>query len=288
MSTDTGHTPDLDEIEKGWENPFAEATPLYYRFEKIIRENRDIIMIVDDDNAERGTGKTISSLQLAAGMDQTEEGLTPAKCTMDPEELRNAYVQMPKRSGLVLDEGEVGASNRDAMSKVNKALREITSMGRVQEKYLVINAPLKQFIDKDLQKLADVWISMTRRGRGLVHFFDWEKYSETLLTPQKQWLNFEDVPTDHQVRKCYQALTRTKYQKMEGVDGAGFIAVDEHEEAVEKARKAAKKEKRNEIIRGLVQHPEITPKAECNVSERMLGEALGVSQATINRIGKQD
>jgi len=284
MSTDdatqgggNGSHPDIP--EKSWTNPFAPGTPLHDRFDKIVRQNRDLIILVDDYRGGRGTGKTIASMQLAEGMDQTPEGLTFEKCSLEPEEIRNAYAKMPKRSGLLLDEGEVGASNRDAMSNTNKALREIMSMGRVEQKYVVVNTPAIEFIDKDIQKLADVWISMVRKGQGLVHWLQREPYSGQLLRPKQQLMEFEDIPGDHRLRRVYNRLTRAKQRKISGDDGGGFIERSEHKEKLQKARKEARREMRNELIRDVMSHPEIQ---ECGVSQRMLAEAIGVSQGTIS------
>jgi hypothetical protein len=281
--SNTSNAPDDGETynEKTWDIPFEEGTPLDDLFEEILREQRDIIMIVDDYYARRGTGKTVASMQLADGMDQTDQGLTWAKTSIEPEQIRNAYASQPRRAGLVLDEGEVGASNRAAMSKTNQALREIMSMGRVEQKYLVVNAPAKGFLDKDILKLADVWITMVRKGLGLVHFLEWEPYSERLLTPSKQWLEFEDIPSGTDLRAVYNRLTREKQKRIDGDDGQEFVPKDEHKEALEKARDQARRDQRNEIVQGLFSHPEIQ---ETKVSQRMVGEAIGVSQGTISNI----
>lgn len=278
VSTTEPH-PDIP--SKSWENPFKEGTPLWKLYDEVVRQQRDLIFIVDDAKARRGTGKTIASLQLANGMDRTDEGMTKNKATLQPEELRNAYEGEPKGSGLVLDEGEIGASNRDAMTNTNKALREIMSMGRVEEKYVVVNTPTKGFIDKDILKLADVWVSMTRRGRGLVHFFDWEKYSETLLTPKKQWIELEDIPSKSSVRNVYNSLTREKRRQIRGEEGSAYITKSEHKEKLEKRIKKELRNKRNDIIWNIFNHPEIQKTA---LSQRMIAEAVDLEQATISRI----
>jgi hypothetical protein len=279
----TADSPDIP--EKSWTNPFQKGTFLHELYGTVVRQNRDLIVIVDDMNARRGTGKTVASMQLANAMDQTPEGLTWEKVSLEPEEIRNAYAEQPKRSGLVFDEAEVGASNRQAMSKANQALREIMSMGRVEQKYVVINAPLKDFIDQDLQKLADVWISLTRKGAGIVHHFQWERYSKTLMTPKKQSIEFEDIPGDHDLRNVYHKLTKAKRDKIGGEDGDGFVPMDEHEEKLKQERKQARQEARDEFVQGIFAHPEIQ---ETAVSQRMVGEAIGVSQTTISNILQED
>lgn len=269
------------EIEKKWNIPFTDDTWLYNHFEEILREKRDIIIVVDDYYGRRGTGKTVASMQLADGMDQTDQGLTWDKVSLEPEQIRNAYASQPRRSGLVLDEGEVGASNRQAMTKTNQALREIMSMGRVEQKYVVVNTPVKGFLDGDILKLADVWISMVRKGLGLVHFLEWEPYSERLLTPTKQWIEFDDIPKGTDLRAVYNRLTKEKQDRIDGSDGQEFVPKSEHKAAIQDAKDQARQDTRNEIVRGIFRHPEIQ---ETAVSQRMVGEAIGVSQTTISNI----
>lgn len=280
MSSDSSSP--ADQIpDKTWEVPFQEGTPLHDLFEDILREKRDIVMILDDYYARRGTGKTVSSLRLADAMDQTEEGMTWSKCSLQPEEIRNAYAREEPRSGLVLDEGEVGASNREAMTNSNQALREIMSMGRVEQKYCVINAPTKGFIDKDLLKLADVWVSMMRKGQALVHFLEWEPYSEQLLTPAKQWLEFEDIPTNTQLRDVYNKLTKAKQKRIEGGEGNSFYTVKEHKEILKRQKKQVRQETRNQIIQSICNSPAF---AASDMGQGDIGDAVDLSRARINQI----
>lgn len=275
----SGTHPDIP--AQKWTNPFEEGKPLHDEFDDVVRDGRDFVVLVDDFNADRGTGKTIASLLLAAGMDQTREGITPSKATLRPEELRNAYTREPQRSGLILDEGEVGASNRDHQTSTNKALREIMSMGRVEEKYVVINLPTKGFLDSSLLTLAHVWITMVRKGLGLVHMMDWEPYSEQRLTPRTQWIEFEDVPTDTQLREVYRDLTREKRDHMDGDGGQQFVPLEQHEEELEKARKQTRRDTRNEVIRSLFEHERVQNTA---LSQTMVADAVGLSQSQISNI----
>lgn len=267
-----------DGLEKSWNNPFSPGTWLHEKFEKVVKQEQDFVIIIDDYNADRGTGKTIASLQLANGMDQTDERLTWSKTQMDPEPFRNAYANEAIRSGLVLDEGEVGASNKAAMTKTNRALREIMSMGRVEQKYVVVNSPAKEFLDKDLLKLAHVWISMTKRGQGIVHALDRQPYSGQLLTPKKQLIEFEDVPKDHELRDVYRKLTREKRKKIDGDGGDNWIQESEHRERVDKAVKEARKEMRDELIEAFYTHP------ETEAPQRVVGEAAGLTQQQVGNI----
>lgn len=285
--------PELDIPESDFENPFAEGTFLHELYGKVVSEDRDLVIIVSDKHGRRGTSKTTTSLQLADLMDRTPQGVTFDKCTLSPEELRNAYSLQPPGSGLVFDEAEVGAGNRDPMSKTNKALREIVSMARVQQKYLVVNAPIKGFIEKDILKLADVWIAMERRGRGLVHHLKWEPYRERLLTEKKQRIELSDIPTNTPLREVYNKLTKEKRMHIDGEEGTKFIPKSEHDEVVERVEKQTRKETRNEYIRDIYyrlnenfdMEDDLTRiKRAKGISQSQIAEGIGLSQQQIGNI----
>jgi len=276
-STPSTEQPELD-IEKGWTNPFTENTPLWQHFEDVISQDRDLIIVLDDYRARRGTGKTVASIQLAAGMDQTEEGLTKKKVSLDVEEIRTAYSQEKPRSGMVIDEAEVGAGNRDAMTKTNKALREIMSMGRVEQKYVVVNTPAKKFIDKDILRLCDIWITMTRRGQALVHSLEHHPYSGQLYTPKIQWLDVPDIQNKSDLHQVYRYLDKEKRKRIAGEGATTFVTEKEHKEELKKVRKKAQKEKRDAIIKELAAHPGV----EANQSA--IGECVGLDRSTVSKI----
>lgn len=289
MSTDAsppeaGPGPKIPESQR--KNPFKEGTWLYDEFQEVLDEERDIIFLIDDLYGRRGTGKTTASIKLADAIDQTPEGLTWEKCSLHPEEIRNAYETQPPGSALILDEAEWGVSNRNPMSKTNQVLREIMSMGRVEQKYVIVNTPIKSFIDRDLRKLSTAWISMVRRGQAIVHEFRWETYSEQLLTPKKQWISFTNIPSDSELRDVYNKLTTEKRKIIRGQGGGGFIPREDHEEKLSKARKDVRRETRDEIIRAMLRHPE--HQESDTVNQRTVGECVGLTQQAISNILQQD
>jgi len=283
MSVDS---PDADGSEipdRSWDNPFSSGTWLHDLYEKRISQGRDLIVVVDDIFAGRGTGKTVAACQLGHGMDQTPEGLTLDKATLNPEELRQGYYEQPKRSALILDEGEIGLAKRDAMTKVNKALKKIMSAGRVKEKYVVISLPTKNFLDSDIRKVADVWLSVVRRGLALVHELRYEAYNDILLTPKRQWFAWKDIPTGTQVRDVYNALDAEKKEFLGGEE-AEFVPLEEHREEVQSATKQARREQRDELIRSLFDNPDVAE----NVTQTAVADALDMTQQNISHILRTD
>jgi len=288
MSADGTH-PDIP--DKGWTNNFPDGHPFHDLYERRVRNEQDLVILVDDWHARRGTGKTVASLQLAEAMDQNG-GMTDENVAINPRELREAYTSLPTRSALVLDEGEVGASNRDAMTKTNKALREIMSMGRVEQKYVIINTPDIGFLDKDIRQLSDVWMTMLTKGYGLIHYLERQPYANKLLTPTKATIQFRDIKKGTQLRSVYNYLTAEKKKHLGGEEGENLMTEKEHESKLEQALKKARKQQRDEVIRKLysglsdLDDDDYTrmKRAGGAVPQTMIADALDLSQQHIGNI----
>lgn len=291
MATDGTH-PDIP--DKSWENRFPEGHPLHDLYGRRARNKQDLVIIIDDFHSRRGTGKTISSLQLGEAMDQNG-GITEDNATLEPGKLRNMYSTLPKKSALILDEGELKASNREAMTVMNRALREIMSIGRVEEKYVIINTPDKGFIDKDIRKLADVWLTMLGKGKGLIHHLKRNPYAKggdgALLNEKNGLITFKDIQKGTRLRRVYNHLTQEKQQHIDGGSGKSMVPESKVKERLEKAREKARQDTRNEIIQdiyarlGDLDDDDYTRmKRGGGVSQSMLGEALGLSQQQIGNI----
>ena len=288
MSTDTH--PDIP--DQSWSNPFPEPHPLHDLYGKRVRQEQDLSIIISDYHSRRGTGKTIASLQLGEGMDQSG-GITTGKATVEAEALRNAYFKQPTRSALVLDEGELGVSNREAMTTVNKELRKILSIGRVEQKYLIINTPSIDFLDKDIIKLCDIWILMLRKGVGLVHFLEQNPYANgnSTLRPKKGLIQFSDVQKGTRLREVYNHLTEQKKGHIRGESGEGFIRESEHQKKLQQAREQARQEMRNELLQNVWDglgdmDADAVAKVERwdGITQTQLAEAVGLSQQQISKL----
>lgn len=290
MSTDGTH-PDIP--NKDWTNPFPEQHPFHDLYESRISQQQDLVILIDDYHSRRGTGKSVASLQLAEGMNQTGN-LTYDNVTLDPSELRKAYSSLPERSALVFDEGELGASNRDAMTSTNKALREIMSIGRVEEKYVIVNTPDINFIDKDIQKLADVWMTMLTKGVALIHYLKRNPYgsgSQT-LTEANGIIEFNDIQKGSKLRQVYNKATREKRKHIDGEGDQGrYIPQKKHKKKLKQVEKKARKEERDKIITkvynrlgDLAEEDYTRMKRGGGVSQAMLGEAVDLTQQQIGNI----
>jgi len=295
MATDAHDSTHPDIPDKSWTNPFPDPHPLHDLYDRRIRNNQDLVILIDDWHSRRGTGKSVASLQLAEGMDQNG-GLTWENVTLRPEKLRNAYSTLPKNSALVFDEGELGASNRQAMTKTNQALREIMSIGRVEEKYVIINTPSIGFIDKDIVELADVWICMVGKGAGVIFYLKRNPFSsgDQTLTEENGTIKFNDIQRGTRLREVYNRATREKKKHIDGEEGDGFIPESEHQEEIQKIKKEVRNETRNEILTDIYKRLSDLDdddwsrmKKGGGVSQSMLGEAVGLTQQQIGNIVNQ-
>ena len=249
--------------------------PFTRLYQKRVANSQDLAILVSDHQNRRGTGKTIFSLKLAELMDRTEEGITEEKVAVGPEELTESYVELPKGSALVLDEAESGLSKYEAASSVNRAMRELVSMGRIREKYLVLNLPASSELDRDLKALCDFWFMVQNKGTALGHHLNWNPYKEEPRTPRTETWEWSDIPEETELREVYNYLTDEKLAHLRGEkEGSSQrIPAGEVSEMVEKAEKEARTNQRNKVLREVYQDTSLTQKE--------LSSAVGLSRSRL-------
>lgn len=252
-----------------------EGYPFTRLYQKRIANNQDLAVVVSDHQNRRGTGKTVFSLKLASLMDRTEAGITTEKVAIDPAELTDAYIEKPKGSALVLDEAEAGLNKYEAASAVNRAMRELVAMGRIEEKYLILNLPASSELDRDLKALCDFWFMVQNKGRALGHHLRWNPYSEEPRTPQTEPWEWSDIPEQTELRDVYDYLTAEKMAHLQGDrdESSQRIPASEVQQKLEHERNQAKTEARNELLSELYQDTELT--------QSELADAVGLSRSRV-------
>jgi len=255
-----------------------ESCPLDKLYRKRVAQGRDLTVLIADWNLERGSGKTTLALQLAAHFDKTEEGITQDKATLSAHELMQAYTEEPTRSGIMLDEGQAGVSNRRSMSGVNEAMRKIVGMGRVEQKYLCLTAPGVHQIDKDIRNMCDVWIFVTSLGEGEMFRVRYNPFEDHQVTDSWGTIQWNaDLPGP--LQDTYQNMTAEKKRRLRGKgdDGDGYVPADEVEESIESAREKAERQKRNELIRKIYSEND-------EFTQQKLADTIGLSRSRIGDI----
>lgn len=254
--------------------------PLAEMYRERVEQNRDLTILITDSSNDRGTGKTTEMLRLMQGMDRTDEGLTEDKVTLAAEPLTEQYTAQPKGSALGLDESEVGVDKYRSGSSVNKAIRELVSMGRVMEKYLVLNAPGDHLIDNDLKSLVDVWVLVERRGFANVYRMDWSPHHGHELTRHMGTLEWDAIDYGTDLHSVYQAISKEKDARLRGDDdhGDSYVRRKEAEEMVEKAKEEVRMETRNDIIESMV---------ESGLTQTKTADIVGLSPSAVSKIMTQ-
>jgi len=239
-------------------------------YEKRVRQDRDLTILVTDDSNERGTGKTTLALKLADYMDRTDEGITTEKVTLQADRLKEAYTEHPKGSSLILDETEAQLSKYRAASGVNKSIRDLVSQGRVLEKYTMFTAPASGAIDNDLKSLFDVWILVQRRGKGIVHYCDYNPYRGHPLFKKKEPITWTDIEDDR-LKEVYDAIAREKEDRLQGREG--------DDEETDEVPKEVRQEARDEVIKRLNDAD--------NLTQREIADATGLSRSRVADIASE-
>jgi DNA-binding TFAR19-related protein (PDSD5 family) len=201
--------------------------------------------------------------------------MTTEKVAINPSELTEAYVELPKGSALVLDEAEAGLNKYEAASAVNKAIRELVSMGRIREKYLILNLPASSELDRDLKALCDFWFMIQSKGRAVGHHLNWNPYSEEPRTPKTEPWEWTDIEEGTQLKEVYDYLTDEKLAHLRGErdESSQRVPAQEVTQLVEEAKQEAKTETRNDLLR--------TFYADLDVTQGDLANAVGLSRSRV-------
>jgi hypothetical protein len=246
--------------------------PEGYEFTRIyntrVANNQDLALYVTDSQNRRGTGKTVFSLKLAELMDRTEEGLTEEKVFLDPSNLLDAYVDLPKGSAIVLDEAEASLSKYRSGSNMNLALRQIVSMGRVREKYLVLNLPNAGELDRDMKSLLSYWWMVIAKGEAMGHRISHNPYRESTYTPKSDngttW-KWTDLEPDSKLREVYEYLNKEKLDHLQNDSSMDSVYSESDLEArVSKASNEAARKTRDRLIKDFYTNSDITQQELAN------------------------
>jgi hypothetical protein len=200
------------------------SMPLHRLAADRVRNGRDLKIIITAEDSETGVGKTtlagylaISWTKMFTGQewfcnpDDSVEGMA----TLNPGE----YFEIIKQVGNTWDAGTTvivdDAEELDArrsMQSLNVEFSQRWMLMRLKQAITIITLPSPSAIDSRLEELADVWINIQRRGRGLVHDLRVENYgSRNVLTQQVHTIEFPDVSNHPELNK----LRRMKEDKMD-------------------------------------------------------------------------
>jgi hypothetical protein len=244
-------------------------------YRKRVANNQDLAILISDHQNRRGTGKTVLSLKLASRIDRTKEGITKDKVSIGVDSLLDAYIQQPKGSALILDEAESGLNKYEAGTQINRAMRELVSMGRIHEKYIILNLPSSGALDRDLKALCDWWYLVQQKGQAKGHQLRWNPYSEQPRTPKKRDLEWTDIEEGTQLRDVYNYLTKLKRKHLKGdsEESSQRLKPSEVQNKIEKIKSETKTETRNQLLTEIY--------SNCDLTQQQLANSVGLSRSRL-------
>lgn len=217
------------------------------------REGRDAKCLVTAKDGQTGVGKTNCCDFLGYVSDTTPAGFAEAKTTIDPFKFLDFYSHLPAGSATIMEEGEQFDARRSNSNK-NVDAAEKWQMARVREIVAFINLPSPAEIDSRFERLADYWINVERRGfarvyKKRIHPTKRKLYYETLQT--FEWPNMDESAT-------FQHMDALKDDKLDGESESSWVRESEVRQRVEKARKDAREQERDEWITSVYRHPKMS------------------------------
>ena len=121
--------------------------------------------------------------------------------------------------------------------------------------------------------MAHVWILVTRRGRARVYKLQNNPFENQVYPEAICEVHWSKIPKSDPAMK---KLNEAKWDKLTGDEGTKHVPIDEHREAVRKAKEKAEREARNDYIINAVER-DLLPQSE-------LAEIFDVSQSTVSNV----
>ena len=244
-----------------------------------LSNDNDIKIIIQGANSQTGIGKTTLAIEICRDIDDNWDA--ESRAFIDIQKYLNSYLEYPKGSALLLDEIGAGADSRRSTSTENVNLSHGWQMLRARNIATVATLPSTSMLDKRMMELADYWVLVKARGiaqpyRINVNDFNGRIQRDPL--PGEEHIKFPDLP-ENDPDKAF--LDEIKDKKVKG-GGIESIKLVEHERRLEEAEEQAAKQKRDELIRCLYEHTEM--------SYAKIGElpAIDLTKQTVGQIVREE
>jgi hypothetical protein len=203
------------------------SMPLHRLAAKRIRQGRDLKIIITAKDSQTGVGKTTAAGWLALNWTRMFAGHnwyvdvgepTEGMGTLNPHQyfkiIRKVGNEWNPGTVVVVDDAEELDARR-SMQNLNVQFSQRWMLMRLKQAITIITLPSPSAIDSRLEELADIWINIERRGRGLVHDIRVNSYGRrNVMTEQKHKFTFPNVADHMELNK----LRRMKEKKMDTWD----------------------------------------------------------------------
>jgi hypothetical protein len=278
MSTDGTHPeipgragPDPEDVPGGFDGPFFQEVG------ERKQQDRDAKIIVTAKDAQTGVGKSNLSDFLGVALDTSVTGFHPEKITIDPPRLLRMYRELPPGSAAVLEEGgQIDA--RRSNSHENVDTTHAWQMNRVREIVSIINLPSPQDIDSRMERLADYWVNVERRGfariyKKKIHPIKRSTYYKTIQTVE--WPNMDKSAT-------FKAMDRAKRTMLDDEDrDDNWVRESDVRDRIDRAVEQATRDQRDAFLTAFYRETNLTANDVANVS------AVDLSAARVRGIANE-
>lgn len=187
---------------------------------KKIEQGKDLQIVIVGRNAERGLGKTTLAILLCKLLDRHRWDYN--KGTVNFEEYKHMYHNLPERSAILLDEMELMADSRRALSKENVQLSQVWSMFRYRQMFTIGTIPSSDQLDKRMKKLSTCRITVIERGLAYPYKYRVDDFSG-MITPiryrnqfgLKEQIRFLDLDGSEDFKEMHKKKVKATKQWME-------------------------------------------------------------------------
>lgn len=272
---------DLGPSEIWATRPAFQRSKFFAEFLNRLVTGRDMNVIITA-GGETGVGKTTLAAALAMMMDQ--HGWTFDKAAVaDPIKYDQKYDEVPPGSVLILDEAEKAADARQGQRKEIVELTQSFATKRYKQVFSILTAPSKSWIDKRLGgDSADYWIQCQQtdlgriKGKASIYRMKENEHGNDNYSKFVEFIEWPNLDWDNE----YQKLDERKVELLESDEEThSWVHRDEFDEKLERAKREAKREKRNELIKRLYSSPDI--------SQTEIANAVDISQSQVSKIANQ-
>lgn len=250
-----------------------------------IENDYDVKIIVTSHNSKPGLGKTTLAILMAKAWDPNG-WRAQEDAFMDGWEFHNAYMEKPPGSVILFDEVENEMDARRSNASKNVELTQMLATQRFRNIVSIYTLPTVSMLDNRMMEMADYWINVMKRGvahpyRVLVNDFNGSVYRKRIGQTDH---NDGETITWRDPREGTEAYADKRYlddlKREQNKIDREYLPESEVRERIEKEVASAKREKRDEIIQGLISHEEL------DIPTTKLAEVEGVelSQPRVHQI----
>lgn len=194
-----------------------ESMPMHQLALKRMSQDRDLKIIITASDSETGVGKTTCGGWLSLNwtwMFSRQHWNAEHFATVNPYEYFGLVPEVPPGTVLMVDDAEELDARR-AMQDLNVKFSWWWELMRLKQLITIITLPSPASIDSRLEELADVWINITKRGKGLAHDIGVHDYGpRNVYTEKVHHISFPDV-SGHEAMEALRDMKEEKMEKYE-------------------------------------------------------------------------